>query len=160
MEMCIPDSFLSVEDIDPRWNNSPFRNIKIMGAKQKGKRFEQIIRFLMEGQKTISTDNDMQIDNSLFEIKGSTVTKGTDKSFSFLQIRPNQKYDYLLLSAFHYDGTIEIYKIPKQDIYSLIGKVFKKQHEGKSGTSETYCYNGTMEPFSKYKFMERKILNG
>jgi len=161
MEMKIPESYLIAEEVDPRWYKGPFLNIKAMGAKQKGKRFEQIVRFLMNGEKTKSSDNDMILDNNLFEIKGSTVTRGTDECFSFLQIRPNQEYDYLILSSFHFDGLIELFKIPKNDVYKLIsGKIFKKQHEGKNGKSETYCYNGTMEPFSQYKFMERKIVNG
>jgi hypothetical protein len=160
----LPTVLLEEEAIDFRWDNSPFKNLKKMGAKQKGKRFEMIVKHLLNGNDRSNTDNDMVLSSDMIgshEIKGSTVTKGYDDHFSFLQIRPLQSYDFLTLACFYFDGRIDIYTIPKGDVVQMINdNVFKKQHEGGKGKGSTYCYNGNMNLFKKYLFREYKVNNG
>jgi len=154
----MPKVFLQADEIDQRWINSPFYELKRMLPKQKGKRFEEIVRWLMSGEKSKGADSDMQIGTKLYEIKGSTVTKGTDASFSFLQIRPKQCYDFLLFATFHYDGKIELFRIAKEEIQKLIThRLFAKQHEGKNGASETYLYLGSMKPLEKYLISKYQV---
>ena len=150
-----PD-LLAGSDIDPRWATGPFMGIKLMSAKGKGKRFEQIASSVftcrgMQVSRAINSDHDRIVDGRKFEIKGSTITKGTDDVFSFLQIRPAQDYEFLILETFWFDGTIMYHRIPKSDIALLIDRrVFKPQHGGSRGNSGTFCYNGDLTPFQQY----------
>ena len=108
------------------------------------------------------SDFDFFIGNSKIELKGSTVIKGTDDCFSFLQIRPDQNYDYLMFMTLWFDGRIEFYSIPKSVVLSLIesGR-FKKQHGGNAASSRTFCYNGEVKKrFTKFFFLECEVLNG
>jgi len=163
IDVTLPASLLEEDSIDKRWLNSPFKNLKRMGAKQKGKRFELIVKNLLKGDNRTHTDNDMVLTEENIgshEIKGSTVTKGYDDRFSFLQIRPQQVYDFLTLACFYFDGRIDIYSIPKSDVNRMIhDNIFKKQHEGKRGSGATYCYNGSMDIFKMYIFREYKVTN-
>jgi len=78
--------------------------------------------------------------------------------FSFLQIRPDQTYDYLVLVTFWFDGFIDFYKINKQSCLDMIQKrIFKKQHGGMKSNSGTYCYSGTMNPFLDYFWFRAKV---
>lgn len=162
-DVTLPSNLLEEDAIDERWMNSPFKNLKRMGAKQKGKRFELIVKHLLNGDNRNHTDNDMVLTEEKIgshEIKGSTVTKGYDDHFSFLQIRPQQVYDFLTLACFYFDGRIQIYTIPKSDVNQMIqDSILKKQHEGKRGAGATYCYNGSMLVFQKYLFREYKVTN-
>lgn len=163
--MTLSPNLLLAEDIDSRWINSPFVNLKNMLPKQKGKRFEEIAHSVFEqrGMNVVSADNtdfDRYVDDVKIEIKGSMVTKGTDNGFSFLQIRPDQNYESLVFECFHFDGTIEYYWIEKNDIDTLISdKVFKKQHGGNKAESRTYIYNGTMDTFKEWFWFSVKIEN-
>jgi len=156
-------SLLSGAEIDPRWSNGPFLGIKLMPAKAKGKRFEEIAQSIFEMigltvTKPTNSDHDRIVDGKKFEIKGSTITKGSEDCFSFLQIRPAQDYQFLILETFWFDGTIQYYKIPKTEINLLIEKgVFKKQHGGNKAESGTFCYVGNLSPFSEYFWFERKV---
>lgn len=156
MEITLPSTLLAGSELDPRWAQGPFMGIKLMPAKAKGKRFEQIAEAILKRHghsvdKPTNSDHDRIVDGEKFEIKGSTITKDTDDVFSFLQIRPSQDYDVLVLETFHFDGTIEFYRIPKSEIQSLIDtSVLKKQHGGNKANSGTYCYNGNMIPFKSY----------
>lgn len=112
----------------------------------------------MKVEKATSPEYDRVVDNQKMEIKGSTITKYSDDRFSFLQIRPDQDYDLLVLETFWFDGTVKFYKVDKQSIDMLIrNNVFKKQHGGNKAESRTFCYNGTMEPFEKWFWFEVKI---
>ena len=159
----LSSDLLTGSEIDPRWNDGPFIGIKLMPPKAKGKRFEQIAESILCGlkhkvEKPKSSDHDRIVDGWKAEFKGSTITKGTDDTFSFLQIRPAQDYDFLIFEAFWFDGSIKFYKIPKSSIQSLIDAgVFKKQHGGNKAESGTYCYNGNLNPFDNYFWFEVKV---
>jgi hypothetical protein len=161
--MKLSSELLAGAEIDPRWTNGPFLGIKLMPAKAKGKRFEQIAQavFIAYGHtvtKPQNSDHDRIVNGEKFEMKGSTITKNTDDVFSFLQIRPAQDYDALILQTFWFDGTIKYYKIPKSDIQMLISnKTFKKQHGGNKAESGTFCYNGNMKPFENYFWFSVQI---
>ena len=156
----LDNNLLGANDIDPRWATSPFFNLKTLAPKGKGKRFEQIAEsiFRQRGfdiKKPTNTDHDRIVDGAKFEVKGSTITKGTDDCFSFLQIRPAQDYDYLVLETFWFDGTIKFHKIPKADIAGLIAnRTFVPQHGGNKGNSGTFIYNGNLEPFEPWFWFE------
>jgi len=164
-EITLENHLLEGNEIDRRWFQGPFSAIKILPPKAKGKRFEQIAEFLfrknnLDVKKPESSDHDRIVNGEKFEIKGSTITKGTDDTFSFLQIRPKQDYDYLIFETLWFDGTIKFYKISKNDVLEMVNnKVFKKQHGGKKSESGTFAYNGTMQIFEKYFWFELKVTN-
>lgn len=144
------DAELLVEEQeDPRYANSPFRYIKRLQAKQKGKRYEAITRSVMKKlgfniQSPESSDHDMLVDGERVEIKGSTLNKGTDR-FSFLQIRPDQEYDKMYFTMCYPDELV-IMEMDKATILENIRlKHFKKQHGGNKANSRTYLYYGNKE---------------
>jgi hypothetical protein len=152
-------------DIDPRWSTGPFGLLKLMPAKAKGKRFEQIAQDIFErrGMKVdrpTNSDHDRIVDGATCEIKGSTITKDSDDTFSFLQIRPQQDYEYLILETFWFDGTVKFHRIPKVHVHALVGdRTFKPQHGGNNGNSGTYCYNGPVSAFDQWYWFE-VVVNG
>lgn len=154
----IPKELLAAIEIDPRWKDSLFAQLKLLPAKQKGMKFEQIASSILASRgydigKRGSSDYDFVMNGKKCELKGSTTTKGSEGSYSFLQIRPDQKYDSLILMTIHFSDTITFYEIPKADILKLIDAgVFKKQHGGNKAESRTFCYNGPVDRFEKYKF--------
>lgn len=160
----LPSHLLEGSDIDSRWATGPFLKIKLMPPKAKGKRFEEIAENIFklrkfDVSKAQNTQHDRIVNGSKWEIKGSTVTKGTDDGFSFLQIRPSQDYDFLILETLWFDGRIQFFKIPKSDINLLIErKVFVKQHGGNKAQSGTYSYNGPITPFQEYFMFEYKVI--
>lgn len=154
---------LGTNAIDPRWATGPFVHLKSLAPRAKGSRFEKIAeaifkqRGLTVGRAT-STDNDRTVNGDKIEIKGSTITMGSDNCFSFLQIRPRQDYDYLVLETFWFDGTVRFYRIAKADVLQLIdAKIFVPQHGGQKGHSGTYIYNGPMTPFENYYWFEVRV---
>jgi hypothetical protein len=165
-EIILENNLLVGNEIDNRWFLGPFSGIKKLSAKAKGKRFEQIAEYIfksrsLEVKKPISSDHDRIVDGKKFEIKGSTITQGTDDTFSFLQIRPAQDYDYLILETFWFDGKIQFYKISKKDVLKLVSNnTFKKQHGGNKAKSGTFSYNGKMSVFEKYFWFDLKVKNG
>ena len=152
----ISADLLAPQNMDARWANSPFLPLKLLLPKQKGKQFELITQEILKqvGEKITkrtSTEHDFCANGQSCELKGSTTTKNTDDVYSFLQIRPDQEYQNLVLTTFCFDGTITIYRIPKKDVLKLIDKgIFKKQHGGNKANSRTFCYNGNTKPFEKY----------
>ena len=154
---------LAGTEVDSRWANGPFMGLKLMPAKAKGKRFEQIAQAVLETrghrvERPLTSDHDRRVDGRKYEIKGSTITKGSDSVFSFLQIRPAQDYEYLLLETFWFDGTIKYYRIPKSDVVAFVELgVFKKQHGGNKAESGTYCYNGELAPFQDHYWFTVRV---
>lgn len=148
--------------IDDRWASGPFKHLLKMPPKSKGSRTEKIIRAYCCGEKPKNTDSDMKKDNKNVEIKCSFVNKDKkypDNRFSFLQIRPTQEYDYILLCSFYFDGTINIYKLDKTEVEAFVEDgVFKKQHGGKRGDGYTLSYNGSMERFETFLFKKIKVV--
>ena len=76
----IDQSLLAEGERDPRYENSPFRALKNLHAKQKGKRCEQITEHVLTKvgftvEKPQNTDHDRIIDSHKVEIKGSTLNK-------------------------------------------------------------------------------------
>jgi hypothetical protein len=138
--------------------------IKLMPAKAKGKRFEQIAEAIFRQRdltvdKPTNTDHDRIVNGDKYEIKGSTITKDSDETFSFLQVRPAQDYDFLILETFWFDGTIKFHKIPKASVYALVSsRVFKPQHGGNNGNSGTFCYNGNLDIFAEFFWFETKVI--
>lgn len=151
---------LTGSEIDPRWARGPFTGLKLMPAKAKGKRFEEIAATVFESRgmnvaRPRNSDHDRIVDGQSCEIKGSTITKDSDRTFSFLQIRPQQDYEFLILETFWFDGTIKFHRIPKADVHQLVAdRVFKPQHGGNSGNSGTFCYNGTLDVFQPWAWFE------
>jgi hypothetical protein len=153
----IDPSMLDPEPLDPRYIGSPFQHIKVMGAKQKGKRYENITRDLYSklgytttkpvkepGQKKVPTDYDALVDGVKTEIKGSTLNKGTDH-FSFLQIRPAQDYAKVAFAMF-YPQEVVIMEMSKELVFQAIKDGhFKPQHGGQKGESGTFTYYGEKE---------------
>lgn len=166
MKIVLPSYLLKGQDFDERWLSSPFLDLKMCSPKTKGSRMEEIAKFVLSQAgnsifQSNHSDFDFFIGSSKFELKGSTITKGTDDHFSFLQIRPDQIYDYLMLMTLWFDGKIEFYSIPKSFILSLIDSgLFKKQHGGISASSRTFYYNSEVrKTFTKFFFMECEVLN-
>lgn len=161
--MKLPNEFLDESLIDPRWSLGPFYNLKTLSAKTKGKRFEQIAQFIFEQkgfivEKAKNTDYDRIVSGEKLEVKGSTITKNTDDCFTFLQVRPDQEYDFLVLETFWFDGTIKFFKISKEKVLDMIdAKFFKKQHGGNKAKSRTFCFNGNMNQFEDYLWFQVKI---
>ena len=159
----LSSSLLGANDVDPRWVTSPFFHLKTLAPKGKGKRFEQIAEAIFRQRdhkidKPKNTDHDRIVDGAKFEIKGSTVTKGSDDNFSFLQVRPSQDYEFLVLETFWFDGTVKFHKIPKADVVALVAnRTFVPQHGGNKGNSGTFCYNGNLQPFEQWYWFEVKV---
>jgi hypothetical protein len=141
---------------DPRWNNSLFKELKFMQTKEKGTKMEILYQTLMEGdghlvEKAPITHYDRIVNGVKVEIKGSTITKGSNNKFTFCQIRPDQEYDFLVFMTFWFDNTVMMHTIPKEDVLKFIkDKTFTKQHGGKSGKSGTFMYNKSIDRFAKY----------
>jgi hypothetical protein len=145
----IDKELLAQEPEDPRYINSPFRFLKQLHAKQAGKRYEAITECVLKAlgytvSKATSTDHDRTINNSMVEMKGSCLNKGTNH-FSFLQIRPNQEYDEIMFSMFYPDELVIMTLSKEQVLQAIEQGVFKSQHGGKKGNSGTYSYYGTKE---------------
>jgi len=145
----IEDTLLEPHTIDPRYEDSPFRHIKLMDAKTKGKRYEQITECVLtklgyEVAPPQNTQHDRIVNGNKIEIKGSTLNKGVD-FFSFLQIRPNDDYETLYFTLC-YPNDLKIYTMDKATVLANIENgTFRKQHGGKARNSGTYCYYGTSE---------------
>ena len=159
----LPIELLAKHDIDPRWLAGPFANLKALPAKGKGKRFEQIAQAILESRghavaRAANKDHDRIVDGRKSEIKGSTITKGSDDCFSFLQIRPAQDYEDMILETFWFDGTIRFYRMDKAQVSTLVSQnIFVPQHGGKAGNSGTYSYNGNLDPFQTFFWFEIKV---
>jgi len=151
IEMIDP-KLLEPEDRDTRYDNSPFKHIKAMGAKQKGKYYELITENVLSKlgysvRKPENTEHDRIFNNIKTEIKGSTLNKNTDH-FSFLQIRPSQDYAQLMFTMCYPDKLI-IMKMDKEIVLQNIQNgTFKKQHGGNKADSGTYMYYGEQKSLS------------
>jgi hypothetical protein len=140
---------LEAESEDSRYANSPFRHLKQMHAKQKGKRYEKITECVIRKlghtvSKPTNTDHDRIIDGLKVEIKGSTLNKNTEH-FSFLQIRPSQDYDKMYFSMFYPDKLVIVEMNKDKIIENIKLRNFKKQHGGNKADSGTYLYYGNLE---------------
>ena len=145
----IDSSLLNEDTVDARYINSPFKDLKNLQSRSKGSRFEKIASGIFKAlghtvQKPESTDYDVLVNGKKYEIKGSTLAKGTNV-FSFLQIRPDQDYDYMMFMMF-FPEDLEVLLLNKQQVLDCISKnIFKKQHGGKKAESGTYCFYGTRD---------------
>ena len=155
MEMIelIDEQYLVPEDRDTRYDISPFKHIKAMGAKQKGKYYELISKDVLEKlgfsiKKPENTDHDSIVNGVKTEIKGSTLNKNKD-GFSFMQIRPNQDYDQMLFSMFYPDDFVMMVMPKRKVVENIKNGTFKPQHGGKKGDGLTFIYYGNVETLSK-----------
>lgn len=142
----VSPSLLVPEDRDTRYDNSPMKHIKAMGAKQKGKYYELITENVLVGQghvvgKPVNTNHDRIIDGVKTEIKGSCLVKNSDH-FTFLQIRPKQDYEQMIFSMFYPDRIVLMVMSKEKIIENIQNKVFAPQHGGKDGESGTFMYYG------------------
>lgn len=149
----IDEKYLEPEDRDTRYDHSPFKHLKAMAAKQKGKYYELISKDVLEKlgfsiEKPSSTDHDSIVNGLKTEIKGSTLNKGRD-IFSFLQIRPNQEYDQILFSMFYPDDFVMMTMTKEKVMENIENGIFKSQHGGKKGDGLTYLYYGNVETLAE-----------
>jgi hypothetical protein len=141
------------EDRDTRYDDSPFKFIKAMGAKQKGKYYELITEDVLRKlgynvSRPVSTDHDRVIDGVKTEIKGSSLMKN-DNRFTFLQIRPAQDYEELMFTMCYPDDLV-IMKMDKATVVKNIeNKTFAPQHGGQKGNSGTFMYYGNAETLAE-----------
>lgn len=154
----IDPTLLQPEAEDPRYVNSPFRNLKPLAAKQKGKRFEMIVADVYKKlgyavRKAENTDHDRIICSMKTEIKGATLVKGKEV-FSFLQIRPSQDYEAMTFAMFYPDDLV-LMEMNKEQIKQCVAKgIFKKQHGGNKAESGTFCYYGNKESLTELGAIE------
>jgi hypothetical protein len=140
----IDKELLTGHDQDERYAGAPFGEIHKMQASAKGARFEKIVRHCLERLGTEvtpreSSEHDIVIGGTKIEIKGSTLIR--DKNvFSFLQIRPEQDYDAIMLALFYPDH-VSVLALSKQRL--LDANVLKDQHGGREGHSGTYLFYAT-----------------
>lgn len=149
----IDKSLLVPEEEDYRYSNSPFSHLKRLSAKQKGKRYElitdQVLKALgYDVRKPQSTDYDRIVDGFRCEIKGSTLSKNSI-NFSFLQIRPKQDYDKIIFSMFYPSEFVMMEMSKDVVLINIDAKIFKKQHGGNKGSSDTYLYYGNKDTLLK-----------
>ena len=145
----IDPKLLQPEVEDQRYINSPFRYLKRLLPKPKGTRYEKITEnalrsFGIDVRKALSKQHDRIIDKVKIEIKGSMLNRDSE-NFSFLQIRPDQDYEFMYFVMF-YPQQIVIMQMDKDEIKSHIESgIFKKQHGGKKAESRTFLYYGNRE---------------
>lgn len=145
----VDPELLDAEQEDPRYVNSPFRHLKQLHAKQKGKRYEKITECVVRKlghtvSKPLNTDHDRLVDGYKVEIKGSTLNKNTDH-FSFLQIRPDQDYDKIYFTMCYPDELVIMEMTKAKVLENIQNGNFKKQHGGNKADSGTYLYYGNRE---------------
>jgi len=145
----IDTKLLEPETDDERYINSPFRHLKKMLPKPKGKRYENITENVLRSlgvdvRKPTSTEHDRLISGVRVEIKGSMLNRDSE-NFSFLQIRPDQDYELIYFVMF-YPSQIVIMEMNKDEVKRNIDSgVFKKQHGGNKAESRTFLYYGNRE---------------
>ena len=142
----VSPELLLPEDRDTRYDNTPMKFVKAMGAKQKGKYYELITDNVLRGRgsvvnKPVNSDHDRIIDGVKSEIKGSCLMKNTDL-FTFLQIRPKQDYAQMIFSMFYPDKIIIMSMTKEKVLENVANGTFSPQHGGKNGDSGTYMYYG------------------
>ena len=143
----IPKFLLEKRQEDLRYKDSVFEEYKKLPPKEKGATNEAIndhifskLNYKVEKRK--NTDHDHIYNGVKYEAKGPTLVRGKD-FFSILQIRPNQDYDYLLLSLYYPNKLVHL-RLSKEKVLKCIEKnLFKKQHGGNSGDGLTFCFYGT-----------------
>lgn len=148
------DMNLIVENTDTRYEGKKFEGFKNLPPSQKGKVGEAWCENVMEAlgytvESPINKNHDRIINGRKAEIKSSTLNNNTEK-FSFLQIRPAQDYEYMILQAF-LPGELRMFEIEKEEIKVLISEgTIKPQHGGKEGNSGTFMWYPTIEDLEKH----------
>lgn len=142
----IDPALLAKDQEDARYSLSPFANLKTLGPRVRGSRFEQITIWLMQQlghqyQPRTSSDHDALFDGVSYEIKGSMLARNQE-NFSFLQIRPSQDYDSMLFAMFYPTRVILMTMTKNQVLTNVTSGVFRPQHGGNQAHSGTYCYYG------------------
>lgn len=125
------------------WQDSPFFHLSIMHPKTKGTRFEAITKDVLTKLGHSVTprthvSHDMVVDDWKCEVKGSMLN--ADKGeYSFLQIRPEDDYEKLMLLCIRPHG-IRLLSLTKGQVLDGIeAGSLRKQHGGKRGDGLTYC---------------------
>jgi len=141
---------------DP-YADSPFKTLKDLSSKKKGKYFERIYQEYMESkgvlvEKAQNSDHDRVADGRKKEIKGSFLW-GDGTHFRWQQIRPDQDYDDVVFLAF-YPDRLEVYEADKETVRSAVevqdekGNWIYNQHGGKRVNSGTFFLDGFPSDFA------------
>jgi hypothetical protein len=163
---------LGIHEVGPEWLDSPFLNLKVMPPKQKGKRFEEISIDLLKKlgyttKRRTNSNHDVILESKKVEIKGSTLRRGCENEFTFLQIRPYQDYEQMLFTCF-YPQKLEMWLLDKQAINDNIvegmsvkgqaDKYIKAQHGGsKAQGNDTFCFMGHPSTLGAVPVLQKQI---
>ena len=156
-------SLFSDDAIAEEWIGSTFFVLRKMHVRRKGSRMEKQVMHMLQAmgrqvRKKENPGHDCVLDGIRTEIKGSCKNDDTGE-FSFLQIRPNDDYEDILL-LFVYPNTLSLMSIPKENVLALIEEEHKKwtearekgekytrkispQHSGARGAKQDYSWYTT-----------------
>lgn len=136
--------------------DSPFKVLKDLSSKKKGKFFERIYSEYMSNlgcrvEKARNSDHDRTVNGRKKEIKGSFLW-GDGTHFRWQQIRPDQDYDDVVFIAI-YPDRIEFYEADKDVVREAVevqdhhGNWVYNQHGGKRVNSGTFFLDGFPSDF-------------
>lgn len=144
---------------DP-YADSPFKALKSLSSKKKGKYFERLYSEYAASQgfkveKPDNSDHDRKVDGRKKEIKGSFLW-GDGTHFRWQQIRTTQDYDDVVFVAV-YPDRVEFYEADKETVRNAVevqdekGNWVYNQHGGKRVNSGTFCLDGFPTDFNWMK---------
>lgn len=144
---------------DP-YADSPFKALKSLSSKKKGKYFERLYSEYAASQgfkveKPDNSDHDRKVDGRKKEIKGSFLW-GDGTHFRWQQIRTTQDYDDVVFVAV-YPDRVEFYEADKETVRNAVevqdekGNWVYNQHGGKRVNSGTFCLDGFPADFNWMK---------
>lgn len=151
---------------DDPYRGTAFEAFHHMSSRAKGAAFEKLASIVLESlgktvKRAIDSDYDRIVDGSRVEIKGSFLWAGTS-SFKWQQIRPNQKYDYIVFVAV-YPECVKFYASTKADCDIFVtqqdssGNYIYNQHGGISTNSGTFAIMGEPEDFPFMKPLDQFV---
>ena len=162
----IDNNHLTAAPADSLYENSPFRELRKLAPKTKGKRFEEISIDVLnklgyDAKKSKAIEYDIVLDEVKTELKGSTLSKDYfgNVDFKFLQIRMEQDWDQLMLIAF-WPLDCRMFTLSKEDVQHYIDAgVFTKQHGGQASNNDLYMYNGDPAKLDRAVEVTSKVAN-
>ena len=142
------------------YTHSPFKVLKNMSSKKKGKFFERMYEEYMSGQgfkveKPENSDHDRKVNTRKKVFKGYFLW-GDGTHFRWQQIRPDQDYDDVVFIAV-YPDRVEFYEAEKSTVREAVevqdekGNWIYNQHGGKRVKSGTYFLDGFPSDFTWLK---------
>ena len=142
------------------WTGSIFEYIKQSSTCTKGLIGESIIRDYYKYNnhtvnKRTSVGNDIVIDNKKIEIKLSCINN--TGYFKWLQIRPDDDFDYLYLVSI-YPNNVKVHQFSKHEVLELCNNnILKSQHGGSRNTNYSIKYLGIKESNMPSWFTKNEI---